>query len=115
MISCRQFDRAFEPFAELATTFVKISKTCVVEFHRGNDRVPYFGVALQCLPGTELVLTLTSGMTSVIKNDRRLRLVKAPQELHAFHFLMAWHPRLNTDPRHLWLRKAVRSTVAPNG
>jgi hypothetical protein len=71
-------------------------------------RVPYFGVALQCLPGTELVLTLTSGMTSVIKNDRRLRLVKAPQELHAFHFLMAWHPRLNTDPRHVWLREAMR-------
>ena len=75
-------------------------------------RVPYFGVALQCLPGTELVLTLTSGMTSVIKNDRRLRLVKAPQELHAFHFLMAWHPRLNTDPRHVWLRGAMRTTIA---
>jgi DNA-binding transcriptional LysR family regulator len=30
-------------------------------------RVPYFGVALQCLPGTELVLTLTTGMTSVVK------------------------------------------------
>ena len=75
-------------------------------------RVPYFGVALQCLPGTELVLTLTSGMASVIKNDRRLRLVKAPQELHAFHFLMAWHPRSNTDQRHMWLREAVRSTVA---
>lgn len=44
--------------------------------------------------------TLTSGMTSVIKNNRRLRLVKALQELHAFYFLMAWHPRLNTDPRH---------------
>src|SRR6202011_3446470 len=40
-------------------------------------RVPYFGVALQCLPGTDLVLTLTGGMTSVIKHDRRLRLVKA--------------------------------------
>jgi DNA-binding transcriptional LysR family regulator len=75
-------------------------------------RVPYFGVALQCLPGTELVLTLTSGMTSVIKNDRRLRLVKAPRELHAFHFLMAWHPRLNSDPRHVWLRGAMRSTIA---
>jgi DNA-binding transcriptional LysR family regulator len=71
-------------------------------------RVPYFGVALQCLPGTELVLTLTGGMTSAIKNDRRLRLVKAPQELHAFHFLMAWHPRLNSDPRHVWLREAMR-------
>ena len=74
-------------------------------------RVPYFGVALQCLPGTELVLTLTGGMTSVIKRDRRLRLVKAPQELHAFHFLMAWHPRLNSDPRHVWLRGAMRSTA----
>jgi len=42
------------------------------------------GMALQCIPGTELVLTLTSGVTSVITNDRSLRLVKAPQELHAF-------------------------------
>jgi DNA-binding transcriptional LysR family regulator len=74
-------------------------------------RAPYFGVALQCLPGTELVLTLTSGMTSVIQNDRRLRVVKAPHELHPFHFLMAWHPRLNTDPRHIWLRAAMRSTT----
>ena len=30
-------------------------------------RVPYFGVALQCLPGTELVLTVTSGMQSVVE------------------------------------------------
>jgi DNA-binding transcriptional LysR family regulator len=75
-------------------------------------RVPYFGVALQCLPGTDLVLTLTSGMTSVVKRDRRLRLVKAPQELHAFYFLMAWHQRQNTDPRHVWLREAIRSTTA---
>jgi DNA-binding transcriptional LysR family regulator len=75
-------------------------------------RVPYFGVALQCLPGTQLVLTLTSGLTSVVKGDRKLRLVRPPQELHAFHFLMAWHPRLNTDPRHLWLREAMRSTTA---
>ena len=79
-------------------------------------RVPYFGVALQSLPGTELVLTLTSGMTSVVKGHRKLRLVKAPQELHGFHFLMAWHPRLNTDPRHVWLREAMRSiTAALNG
>jgi len=75
-------------------------------------RVPYFGVALQCLAGTELVLTLTSGMTSVVKADRKLRQVKAPAELHPFHFLMAWHPRVNTDPRHVWLREALRSATA---
>src|SRR5580698_2741067 len=79
-------------------------------------RVPYFGVALRCLPGTELVLTLTSGMTSAVLGNRELRLVKAPHELHPFHFLMAWHPRLNSDPRHMWLRQAMRSaTVALYG
>ena len=79
---------------------------------RSFIRVPYFGVALQCLPGTELVLTLTSGLTSVVRRDRRLRLARAPRELHPFHFLMAWHPRLNTDPRHMWLREAMRSAGA---
>jgi len=75
-------------------------------------RVPYFGVALQCLPGTELVLTVTSGMRSVIEGNRELRAVKAPRELHPFHFLMAWHPRLNTDPPHVWLREAMRSIAS---
>jgi DNA-binding transcriptional LysR family regulator len=75
-------------------------------------RVPYFGVALQCLPGTDLVLTVTSGLRSVIKENRELRVVKAPHELHSFHFLMAWHSRLNSDPRHVWLREAMRSTTA---
>jgi hypothetical protein len=29
---------------------------------------------------------------------------------------MAWHPRLNSDPRHMWLRQAMRSaTVALDG
>ena len=74
-------------------------------------RLPYFGVALQCLPGTELVLTVTSGMHSVVKGNHELRVVKAPHELHLFHFLMAWHPRLNRDPRHVWLREAMRSTT----
>jgi len=75
-------------------------------------RVPYFGVALQCLPGTELVLTVTSGMRSAIEGNRQLRAVKAPRELHPFHFLMAWHPRLNTDPPHVWLREALRSIAS---
>lgn len=74
--------------------------------------MPYFGVALQCIEGTELVLTLTSGLTSAVKADRKLRLFNAPQELHAFHFLMAWHPPLNADPHHVWLREALRSITA---
>jgi len=68
----------------------------------------YFGAALSCLPGTDLVLTLTNGMRHMVERNSTLRLVKAPQELHPFHFLMVWHPRLTTDARHTWLREAVR-------
>jgi DNA-binding transcriptional LysR family regulator len=82
---------------------------------RSSVRMPYFGAALSCLPGTELVLTLTSGMTQEVKRDSDLRLVKAPAELRAFHFLMVWHPRLATDPRHAWLREAMRQAANPRG
>ena len=72
----------------------------------GAERVrvfelPYFGVALQCLPGTELLLTLTTGMTSVVRRNCELRLATAPHELHRFHFLRHGIQDLNADPRHV--------------
>jgi DNA-binding transcriptional LysR family regulator len=79
---------------------------------RSFVRMPYFGAALSCLPGTELVLTLTNGMRHMVERNSTLRLVKAPRELRPFHFLMVWHPRLATDARHAWLREAVRQ-VSP--
>ena len=79
---------------------------------RSAVRMPYFGAALSCLPGTELVLTLTKGMRQMVERNSTLRLVKAPHELRPFHFLMVWHPRFTTDARHTWLREAVRQ-VSP--
>jgi DNA-binding transcriptional LysR family regulator len=78
---------------------------------RSSVRMPYFGAALSCLPGTELVLTLTNGMRQMIERISALRLVRAPSELRPFHFLMVWHPRLTTDPRHVWLRGAMRQVA----
>jgi hypothetical protein len=54
-------------------------------------------VALQCLPGTELVLTLMGGVTSLVKGDRKLRLAKAPQDwMHFIYSALAsetqWRP-----------------------
>jgi hypothetical protein len=40
-----------------------------------------------------------------------LRIVRAPSELQGFHILMVWHPRVNTDPRHEWLRGIVRTAA----
>jgi DNA-binding transcriptional LysR family regulator len=78
---------------------------------RSSLRLPYFGAALSRLPGTKLVLTLTSGMRQMAENNSSLRLVKAPKELRSFHFLMVWHPRLTTDARHAWLREALRQVL----
>jgi DNA-binding transcriptional LysR family regulator len=79
---------------------------------RSSVRMPYFGAALSCLAGTELVLTLTSGMARAVNRNSDLRLVKAPPELRPFHFLMVWHPRLTTDSRHVWLREAMRQAAS---
>jgi DNA-binding transcriptional LysR family regulator len=78
---------------------------------RSSVRMPYFGAALSCLLGTELILTLTNGMREMVERNSTLRLVKAPQELRPYHFLMVWHPRLTTDARHIWLREAIRQAT----
>jgi DNA-binding transcriptional LysR family regulator len=80
---------------------------------RSSVRIPYFGAALSCLPGTELVLTLTNGMRQMVERNSTLRVVKAPHELRPFHFLMVWHPRLSADARHTWLREALRQVSHP--
>jgi DNA-binding transcriptional LysR family regulator len=82
---------------------------------RSSVRMPYFGAALSCLPGTDLVLTLTSGMAQAVTRDSQLRLVEPPPELRPFHFLMVWHPRLTTDPRHTWLRMTMRQAAVNSG
>lgn len=78
---------------------------------RSCMRIPYFGMALACLPGTNLVLTATGGMRPLITANRGVRLVEAPKQLGSFQFLMAWHGRLHGDPRHQWLRAAIREAV----
>ena len=80
---------------------------------RSSVRMPYFGVALECLPGTDAVLTLTTGMRAMVEQNPNVRLVKAPKELRPFHFQMVWHPRLNADARHAWLREAIRRAANP--
>ena len=86
----------------------RASQTVLGAKRRSCVRVSYFGAALSCLPGTELVLTLTNGMRQMVEKNSTLRVVKAPQELRPFHFLMVAHRRLTSDARHTWLREAVR-------
>jgi len=78
-------------------------------YRRSRVRVPYFGAALACLPGTELLLTLPASMRALVERDPKLRLLQAPLGLPPLEVWMAWHPRLNDDARHVWLRERMRA------
>jgi DNA-binding transcriptional LysR family regulator len=79
---------------------------------RNAIRLPYFGAALACLPGTGLVLTATTSVRALAGDSLLLRLVAPPPELTGFHFRMVWHPRLTHDARHEWLRASLRAAAA---
>jgi hypothetical protein len=41
-------------------------------------------------------------------SNASLKIVKAPAVLGTFKYFMAWHPRMNTDAAHTWLRSIIR-------
>ena len=69
--------------------------------------VPYFGTALECIPGTDLVLTATSSAARMAEMHPDLRVIEAPAEIMGFSFQAVWHPRLTTDPAQRWLRQEM--------
>jgi len=40
---------------------------------------------------------------------RREEILLPPAEMKGFPYLMIWHPRLDTDAAHVWLRSSVRA------
>ena len=71
--------------------------------------VPYFGAAIRCVEGTQLIATVPKRLAELERNNQAVKMVKPPPEMRGFKYLMIWHPRLHTDAAHLWLRSIVRS------
>ena len=69
--------------------------------------LPYFGAAMRCISGTKLVLTAPKRFVMAASEDRAIRILKAPPEITGFKYLMIWHPRVNTDAAHIWLREQI--------
>jgi DNA-binding transcriptional LysR family regulator len=69
--------------------------------------LPYFGAATRCIPGTKLILTAPRRFAELEAENRKIRILKAPAEITGFKYLMIWHPRVNTDAAHTWLRGEI--------
>jgi DNA-binding transcriptional LysR family regulator len=75
-------------------------------------RVAFFGAVFAALPGTALVATIPRRlMGSRTGADPRLRSVEPPDGLEPFPYGMVWHPRLESDPAHRWLRDMIRAAA----
>ncbi len=73
--------------------------------------VPYFSAALRCLPGTSLLATVPARMARLEANNPALKVLSPPDVLGTFSYLMAWHPRMQTDAAHIWLRSVIRESA----
>jgi DNA-binding transcriptional LysR family regulator len=71
--------------------------------------LPYFGAATRCIPGTKLILTAPRRFAGLEAENRKIKVLKAPGEITGFKYLMIWHPRVNTDAAHAWLRREIRT------
>jgi DNA-binding transcriptional LysR family regulator len=70
-------------------------------------RVPYFTAAVAALPGTTLIAVLPRRLAERYRNDPSVRIAAAPKEFVPFTYGMSWHPRLDGDRVHSWVRELV--------
>lgn len=70
--------------------------------------VPYFEAAIRSVQGTNLVALIPSKFLAGRANNSAIKLIKPPPEIAGFGYVMTWHPRLNTDAAHTWLRATMQ-------
>ena len=71
-------------------------------------RVPFFDVAIRTVPGTNLIATVPKRLAKFEAANSDWKAVPAPKLMSEFSYLMAWHPRMEDDAGHVWLRSMIR-------
>jgi DNA-binding transcriptional LysR family regulator len=74
--------------------------------------VPYFEAAIRSVPKTKLIATVPHKFVAGMGHNSAIKILKPPPEIAGFRYVMTWHPRLNTDAAHSWLRSTIRKIGA---
>jgi DNA-binding transcriptional LysR family regulator len=64
------------------------------------------------IENSDLILTLPKRLARRAAKISRTRLLRPPIELVAFRYIQVWHPRMDSDPAHQWLRRLM-AKVSP--
>ncbi|CAN5513639.1 LysR family transcriptional regulator [soil metagenome] len=70
-----------------------------------------FSAALSLASGSDLVATVPDRHTAALRRD--MTTFTLPWPALEFTVSMLWHPRVDADPAHRWLRACVREVCAP--
>jgi len=84
---------------------------------RGLERrvarvVPYFLAALHLVAGSDYVLTVSERLARAEAERFGLRVVGSPLPLERYPIHALWHPRLDADGAHRWLRQVLVDAAA---
>jgi DNA-binding transcriptional LysR family regulator len=73
--------------------------------------VPYFMTGLMLVARTDYVLTISERIAHLMAPQLGLRILEAPLSLRPYALQLVWHPRLDGDESHRWLREALHRTA----
>jgi len=73
--------------------------------------VPYFVVAMDLVSRSNCVVTISERLANAYADRLRLQVLKPPLPLPTYTISQVWHPRIASDPGHVWLRKRVLETA----
>jgi DNA-binding transcriptional LysR family regulator len=79
---------------------------------RAGLTLPVHATGPLALVGTDLVLTMPGRLVGIYAGTGAVRVLDAPPEIDTMAYSMTWHPRLDFDPVHRWLRDTVREVAA---
>jgi DNA-binding transcriptional LysR family regulator len=74
--------------------------------------VPYFGAAVLAVAATDLVATVPLSAVILYQGIAKVAVVPPPFPVEPLEIIMIWHPRLDADPAHAWLRETIVSATA---
>ncbi len=83
---------------------------------RGHRRtvtryVPYFVVALDLVSRTNCTVTISERLAGAYADRFGLQVLRAPIPLPTYTISQVWHPRVDAQPAHRWLRGQVLSAA----
>jgi DNA-binding transcriptional LysR family regulator len=74
-------------------------------------RVAYVGAAVMAVQGTSLIATMPRRGAEFYAGRANVAIVRAPFDFAPLRYVMAWHPRMDAEPAHVWFRSLIAATA----